>query len=108
MSRIAPILVAICLALGLSAPSPATGQAAPDKPTATIDVLDVGQGASILIRSPEGKAALVDAGPSNRVVKLLKHRGVTSLDLVVVSHQHQDHYCGMAEVIVPFVYRTDT
>jgi len=28
-----------------------------------IDFLDIGQGDSILIRSPEGKTALVDAGP---------------------------------------------
>ena len=29
----------------------------------TIEVLDIGQGDSILIRSPEGKTALIDAGP---------------------------------------------
>lgn len=66
---------------------------------ATVEVLDVGQGDSILIRSPEGKVALIDAGPSKEVLPLLKERGVTSIDLVVVSHHHTDHYGGMDQVI---------
>jgi len=68
----------------------------------SVEFLDVGQGDSALIRSPEGKLALVDAGPSNRVVGLLKDRGVTRLDLVVVSHHHSDHYGGMLAVIRAF------
>ncbi len=71
-------------------------------PAATVEFLDVGQGDSILIRSPEGKNALIDAGPSRSVVGLLRSRGVKSLDLVVVSHHHSDHYGGMAEVIRAF------
>jgi beta-lactamase superfamily II metal-dependent hydrolase len=67
-----------------------------------IDVLDVGQGDSILIRSPEGKAALVDAGPGQEVVSRLKQLGVTSIDMVVVSHHHSDHYGGMTAVIQQF------
>ncbi len=43
----------------------------------TIEFLDVGQGDSALIRSPEGKLALIDAGPTNRVVKLLRSGGST-------------------------------
>jgi competence protein ComEC len=69
---------------------------------ATIEFLDVGQGDAILIRSPEGKVALVDAGPSNRIVGQLRDRGIRSIDLVVVSHHHQDHYGGMAAVIRAF------
>jgi beta-lactamase superfamily II metal-dependent hydrolase len=69
---------------------------------ATIEVLDVGQGDAILIRSPEGKTALIDAGPSRHVVELLKVRGVERIDLVVVSHHHADHYGGMAAVIREF------
>lgn len=69
----------------------------------TIEFLDVGQGDSALIRSPEGKLALVDAGPSpDRVVKLLRARGVERLDLAVVSHHHADHYEGMLRVIREF------
>jgi beta-lactamase superfamily II metal-dependent hydrolase len=70
-----------------------------------VAVLDVGQGDAILIRSPEGKTALVDAGPSHDVVRALREQGVTALDLVVVSHHHADHYGGMAEVIKAFAPR---
>jgi beta-lactamase superfamily II metal-dependent hydrolase len=68
----------------------------------TVDFLDVGQGDAILIRSPEGKTALVDAGHSSDLVSLLKQQGVTSLDLAVVSHHHADHYGGMDDVIRTF------
>lgn len=69
---------------------------------AVISFLDVGQGDSVLIRSPEGKTALVDAGTSNHVVETLKRQGVTSIDIVVVSHHHSDHYGGMHAVINEF------
>lgn len=79
----------------LSAPSRAIAQAT----TATIEFLDIGQGDAVLIRSSEGKTALVDAGPSDRIVKLLEDRGIVHLDLIVVSHHHSDHYGGMDAVI---------
>jgi beta-lactamase superfamily II metal-dependent hydrolase len=93
------------LALGLAL---IVGQASAQQPrsqqgrTATIEILDVGQGDSILIRSAEGKTALIDAGPSHNVVELLKRRGVKSIDLAVVSHHHVDHYGGMAAVVRAF------
>jgi len=47
--------------------------------TLKISVLDVGQGDSILIQTPNGKAMLVDAGDSDagsRIVSILRSRGV--------------------------------
>jgi beta-lactamase superfamily II metal-dependent hydrolase len=71
--------------------------------SASIEVLDVGQGDSILIRSPEGKTALVDAGPSRDAsAKALEARGVHAIDLVVVSHHHSDHYGGMERIVSDF------
>lgn len=93
----------LLLALGalLAAALPALGQADAPKPL-TIDVLDVGQGDSILIRTPEGKTALIDAGPSKKVAELLRERGVISLDLLAISHHYQDHYGGAVEVVKRF------
>ena len=69
----------------------------------TIEFLDVGQGDSALIRSPEGKLALIDAGPSPMAVaSLLRERGIDRLDLVVVTHHHSDHYGGMLAVLREF------
>jgi beta-lactamase superfamily II metal-dependent hydrolase len=66
-------------------------------------VLDVGQGDSILIRSPEGKTALIDAGPTrDGALNALRRSGVDHLDLVAISHHHIDHYGGMQEVIRAF------
>jgi competence ComEA-like helix-hairpin-helix protein len=99
-------LVRVALVIGLAVASrPATAQEQPTRPSrlASIEFLDVGQGDAILIRSPEGKSALVDAGPHKELAaNLLRGRGITSLDLVALSHHHQDHYGGMEEVIRRF------
>ena len=69
----------------------------------TIEFLDIGQGDAALIRSPEGKLALIDAGPSpTEAASLLRERGVDRLDLVVVTHHHSDHYGGMLAVVREF------
>jgi hypothetical protein len=102
MRHLGPLLVALGLTI---APTSAMARGTPalDKTdVATIDVLDVGQGDAILIRSPEGKTALIDAGPSKDIVPALRRKGVTSIDLVVVSHHHADHYGGMDDVIRAF------
>jgi competence protein ComEC len=67
-------------------------------PVLTIDVLDVGQGDAILLRS-EGRAALYDGGDGSvDVVGLLRALGVDSLDLVIGSHHHADHIGGLIAV----------
>jgi competence protein ComEC len=98
MTRLTRVALVIGLAVA-SLPAAAQDRPARSARTASIEFLAVGQGDAILIRSPEGKTALVDAGPSRHVVELLKQRGVEAIDLVVISHHHQDHYGGMSEVI---------
>lgn len=68
--------------------------------TLTVEVLDVGQGDSILIRTPAGKTVLIDAGTGKRdVVPMLAARSVSQLDLVIGTHNHADHIGGMDEVL---------
>jgi beta-lactamase superfamily II metal-dependent hydrolase len=102
MKRLARLALALGLALVVG-PAPAQQPTRQRAATATIEFLNVGLGDSILIRSPEGKTALVDAGPFKVVAAdLLRLRGTRSLDLVVVSHHHHDHYGGMEQVIREF------
>src|SRR5262245_5562540 len=64
--------------------------------------LDVGQGDSLLIISPEGKSVLIDAGlpqAGDDVVAALRKKGIKSLDLAVATHPHADHIGGMRAVL---------
>jgi beta-lactamase superfamily II metal-dependent hydrolase len=100
----------LLVALGLLAPAPAVapaqgpaaGGVAPAGGVARVSFLDIGQGDAILIRSPEGRTALIDAGLDRSVVDRIKECGVTALDLVVVTHHHTDHYGGMDDVLEAF------
>ena len=70
-----------------------------------IYALDVGQGDSALIITPEGKSVLIDAGPpqaGDEVVAALRKKDVRSLDLAVTTHPHADHIGGMRPVIENF------
>ena len=64
-----------------------------------ITFLDVGQGDGALIQVPGG-AVLVDEGPPEaNMDSQLKHLGVTSLSLVVLTHPQRDHVGGAADVL---------
>jgi competence protein ComEC len=91
-----------CAAIGLLGFLTATAAAQPvlkNPGTATVEFLFVGLGDATLIRSPEGNVALIDAGPSDDVGQLLQDRGISSIDLVVITHRHVDHYVGMGEIL---------
>ena len=59
-------------------------------------VCDVGQGDAVLHRTGEHSAVLVDGGPDPRALhRCLSDAGVTHLDAVVASHNHDDHVAGL-------------
>jgi beta-lactamase superfamily II metal-dependent hydrolase len=100
MHRRVIALFAGAVALGCGA----TAQHDPASGRLELTFLDVGQGDAILIRSPEGKTALVDAGPGDLTTEL-QRLGVDTIDLAVASHAHADHIGGMDEVIERFPVR---
>ena len=81
-----------------------------------ITALDVGQGDSLLVASPDGHTLLVDAGgpvgqaaDADRwdvgeevVAPYLWSRRLRSLDAVLLSHAHSDHMGGMRAILRDF------
>jgi len=79
-----------------------------------VTAIDVGQGDSLLLVTPEGKTLLLDSGGipgSSRsdfdvgeevVSPYLWSRGIRRLDAIALSHAHSDHMGGMRSVIANF------
>jgi competence protein ComEC len=71
-----------------------------------VTALDVGQGDAILVESPTGATMLVDGGPDPELT--LRQLGanlpfhVRGIDLLVLSHPHQDHVGGLVDVLDRF------
>jgi len=70
-------------------------------------MIDVGQGDSFLVKFPNGKIALVDAGIRNptfdtgeyTIEPLLNYLNINKIDLAFVSHIDNDHYGGFKYLI---------
>ena len=79
-----------------------------------ITAIDVGQGDSLLVVSPEGRTMLIDGGGNigavhtefdfgeDVVAPYLWSRGLQSLDVVVLAHAHADHIGGLPRIIEDF------
>jgi len=73
----------------------------------TVSVIDVGQGDSILVESPSGKTMLIDGGPKYKrgdagrryVLPYLHKKGINKIDILVLTHPHDDHVGGLPSVI---------
>ena len=73
--------------------------------TLEIEWVDVLGGAATLIVTPAGESILVDAGwpgfdgrDAKRIKAALDRRGLTSIDHLIVTHYHADHYGGVPQL----------
>ncbi len=72
-------------------------------------VLDIGQGDAVLVRTPTGGTMLVDGGPDPELT--LRRLGETlpfhdrDIDVLLLSHPHQDHVAGLIDALARFRVR---
>lgn len=71
-----------------------------------LDVLDVGQGDGIFLRTESGNTLFVDGGSTDvskvgtyRIEPFLKYHGVRRIDCWAVSHTDYDHISGLQEIL---------
>ncbi len=71
-----------------------------------VTALDVGQGDAILVEGPRGGRLLLDGGPDPDRLLLVLDRHVPAwdrrIDLVVLTHPHEDHVAGLAMLLVRY------
>ena len=107
-----PRLLAVFVLLALVAPAciptpTPTPVSPPAGGTLTVAFLDIGQGDSILIRSPNGSTLLIDGGNSNHdgtdvIIPKLREWGKDQLDVMVATHPDADHIGGLPVVLENF------
>ena len=74
----------------------------------SIFMIDIGQGDSYLIKFPNGKTALIDAGNAafyfdngeRVIIPLLNYLGIEKIDYAFVSHIDSDHHAGFVSLIL--------
>jgi beta-lactamase superfamily II metal-dependent hydrolase len=94
------LLLMAALSAGAALPAGAAGVA--------VHVIDVGIGDAICIRFADNSTVLIDAGDKKHgqaVVDFLRAHGVSSLDMLIVTHMHYDHVGGAPAVLEAFTVR---
>jgi competence protein ComEC len=71
-----------------------------------VTILDIGQGDAILVETPAGATMLVDGGPDPELTMRRLGKNLPffarRIDVMVLSHPHQDHVAGLVEVLDRF------
>jgi beta-lactamase superfamily II metal-dependent hydrolase len=98
------LLLAIVLLTNLAS-AISLPQAKPSERSLKLFFIDTEGGAATLIVTPAKESVLLDAGwegfdgrDAKRIQHAMQEAGVTTIDHLVASHYHQDHYSGIPEL----------
>jgi competence protein ComEC len=100
--RLVRVALVAALIAGIAVAIPPRRAPEPWPQFPAVTALDIGQGDAILLRSPDGAAALIDTGPPAArapVERALQRAGVRRLDLLAITHDQLDH-SGAAEAVL--------
>ena len=93
--RTAALLAAFAVAVSAGVLLPATALVGRDPPDWEVALCDVGQGDALALRTGEGRAIVIDAGPDPEPVRTcLDVLGVEVVDVLMLTHLHADHIGG--------------
>ncbi|MBK7378119.1 MAG: DNA internalization-related competence protein ComEC/Rec2 [Ignavibacteriales bacterium] len=106
-SPIAKIILLLIIFLNIFVYSQIDDKELLQKNSLNIVMIDVGQGDSFLIKFPDGKTALIDAGNADQyfdngervIIPLLDYLGIDVIDYGFVTHIDSDHYAGFISLI---------
>ena len=102
-ASLAVLSVALALLITAGCGKPAVERA--KQPSLTVNVIDVGQGDAILIRTPGEQVTLIDTGDvpaRDKLIAYIKKQGVASIDNLIITHPHADHLGGANAILENF------
>ncbi len=97
------VLTALALLISLAS-NTFTAQAKSTRRTLNIYFIDVEGGGATLIVTPAGESVLLDAGfgdegrDAKRIQQAMQQAGITTIDHLIASHYHRDHYGGVSNL----------
>jgi len=98
------VLLLGCLEIPPQGPTVSPEEPPLSEKTMSVVALDIGQGDSILVISPNGRTMLVDGGNSSQdgrevILPYLRGHGFDKLDVMVLTHPDADHAGGLPTVL---------
>ncbi len=107
MRKFLPIILVMALlglAVRLITLSPVSRRTS-DEPRLYVHFIEVGSGECTLIRTPDNRTVLVDAGSagsSRHLIRYLARHGVKRIDLMIAAHSDDRHIGGLPDVLDRF------
>ena len=99
------VMMVVLLLSGCQIAQPKSAEGVLSGALFNVQFLDVGQGDSIFLQSPEGKTMLVDAGTKGagrNIANYLQGLGIKKIDYVVATHPDADHIGGLVPILEQF------